>query len=316
MAEEVHISPSRAEPSQEEILDSPIGSRTLTTPPSSRQEFVNLTTIKKLTGDNYPIWKFQMSIMLRARKLLEIVDESAPRVRSKNGDEWLDKDVACQSYLISAIDSQLIRKLMSYRISNRMWRRLCIVHKPNATENVQLLQQQFFDMCMKLEAKMMDHINNVEQLANQLNDLGEPVSERRVIGKILNTLPPSFRHLQTAWINVPHHDQSIETLILCLLMEESRNCIQGFHNGEEEKLFFPSCCQGTNTKNFFLEAKKEHLAKIAKLKETTRCKKLFSYIDFSLFTVLQCSIEFRNPPLNDKLSFLNFPFLHYVVSLF
>lgn len=194
--------------------------------------------------------------MLRARKLLEIVDESAPRVRSKNGDEWLDKDVACQSYLISAIDSQLIRKLMSYRISNRMWRRLCKVHKQNAMENVQLLQQQFFDMCMKLEAKMMDHINNVEQLANQLNDLGEPVSERRVIGKILNTLPPSFRHLQTAWINVPHHDQSIETLILCLLMEESRNCIQGFHNGEEQKLFFLAAAKAPTPRIFSLKQRR------------------------------------------------------------
>jgi hypothetical protein len=63
IAKEAQTSASCAEPSQEEILDSPVSNRTLTTPPSSHQEQVNLTTIEKLTGDNFLIWKFQVSIM-------------------------------------------------------------------------------------------------------------------------------------------------------------------------------------------------------------------------------------------------------------
>jgi hypothetical protein len=70
-----------------------------------------------------------------------------------------------------------------------MWRRLCTVHEQNATENVQLLQQQFFKMRMKPESDVVDHISAIEQLTNQLNSLGEVVSDQVVMCKILSTLP-------------------------------------------------------------------------------------------------------------------------------
>jgi hypothetical protein len=47
-------------------------------------------------------------------------------------------------------------------------------------------------------------------------------------------------------------------------MEESQNRIQGFYNGEEERAFFPSRGQGSNTKNLFPEAKKKRSANTCK----------------------------------------------------
>jgi hypothetical protein len=52
-----------------------------------------------------------------------------------------------------------------------------IIHEQNVTEIMQLLQQQFFDRQMKPNVEVVDHINYVEQLANQLTDLGEHVSK-------------------------------------------------------------------------------------------------------------------------------------------
>lgn len=46
---------------------------------------------------------------------------------------------------------------------------------------MQLLQQQFFDMRMKLDAEVVDHVGCIEQLASQPNNLGEPIWDQAVI---------------------------------------------------------------------------------------------------------------------------------------
>ena len=107
--------------------------------------------------------------------MLGIVDGTTPRESSAHEEDWFDKDAACQSFLISAIDSRLMHGLMNCHTANQMWRRLCTVHEQNATENVQMLQQQLFDMRMKSDAVVVDHINCIEWLANQLNNLGETI---------------------------------------------------------------------------------------------------------------------------------------------
>ena len=212
----------RAVVQEEDIFDRSTRSRT--PPPithSNKQDVVSLASIEKLTGENFPVWKFQMCILLRARKLLGIMDGTISRESFTDEEDWLDKDAACQSFLISAIDSKLLRRLMNCCIANQMWRRLYTIHEQNATETVQMLQQQFFDMRMKPDAEVVDHICCVEQLANQLNDLGEAISDQAVICKILNILPPRFRHLHTAWVSIPRHKQTIESLTLGLLKKES-----------------------------------------------------------------------------------------------
>ena len=78
----------------------------------SRQEFSSFTAhVEKLTGENFDDWKFKMSVMFRARKLLAIVDGSSTQAGADNLEEWMDRDAACQSMILSAIDSKLMRRL-------------------------------------------------------------------------------------------------------------------------------------------------------------------------------------------------------------
>jgi hypothetical protein len=142
-----------------------------------------------------------------------------------------------------------------------MWRQLSIMHEQNVTENVQLLQQQFYELRMKSGSGVVDNISTVEQLANQLTDLGEIVSDQAVISKIMCSLPPSYRHMQSAWDSVPCHEQNIEYLTLRLLKEEARNRIQDSVDDEGEKAFFASG-SGAGQKPLSLEEKKKQAARI------------------------------------------------------
>jgi len=180
------------------------------TPPlithSNRPDLVSLTSIEKFTEENFLVWKFKMSILLCARKLLGIMDGTILRESFTDEEDWLDKDATCQSFLIFAIDSKLLCRLMNCLTAHQMWRHLYTIHEQNATKIVQMLQQQFFDMKMKPDAEVVDHISCVEQLANQLNDLGKTISDQAVICKILSKLLPHFHHLYTTWNSVPRHE--------------------------------------------------------------------------------------------------------------
>lgn len=107
-----------------------------------------------------------------------------------------------------------------------------------------MLQQRFFEFRMKPDSDVADHISNVAFMANQLCDLGEPVSEHVFMTKILCILPPSFRHLASTWDNIPTNQQNIESLTFQLIKEESQNCLQDVADEEGDKAYLSSCGQG------------------------------------------------------------------------
>ena len=107
-------------------------------------------------------------------------------------------------------------------------------------------------------------------MAEQLNDLVEYISERVEMTKILCTLPPRFRHLSVAWDNVPTEQQTVESLTLRLLKEESLNHIHGQMDDEGEKAFFSGSKGEKGGKHLSPEEKKKRAAKIAEVKKRTR----------------------------------------------
>ena len=223
---------------------------------SSPQVF-NVPNIDKFTGDNFGLWKFQMSVMFCARKMMGIVDGSLTKTMCADEGDWIDKDAVCQKMIIQSLDSKFAKRMMTCKTSHQMWRKLLIIHEQNAIESVQLLQQKFYELRMQPNSDMIDHISVVEQMAEQLNDLGEYISERVVMTKILWTLPPRFRHLSAVWDSVPTEQQTVESLTLRLLKEESLNHIHGQMDDEGKKAFFSGSKGEKGDKHLSPEEKKK-----------------------------------------------------------
>lgn len=72
----------------------------------------------------------------------------------------------------------------------------------------------------------MSFITTVQQMAAQLKDLQLPVSDLQVMSKIIMSLPPSFRHLISAWDSVPATEKSITLLTSRLIKEEKMTNIK------------------------------------------------------------------------------------------
>ena len=62
--------------------------------------------VVKLDGTNFKLWKFQLTLTLKAHKLFSVVDGSTPRpAAAADQDEWDTKDVEAQAIIASTLNA-------------------------------------------------------------------------------------------------------------------------------------------------------------------------------------------------------------------
>lgn len=66
-------------------------------------------------------------------------------------------------------------------------------------------------------------MSSIKNMALQLKNVGEKMSDATVMAKILSGLPQSYSSFQTAWDNVDENKQMIENLTERLMREEARH---------------------------------------------------------------------------------------------
>jgi len=74
---------------------------------------------------------------------------------------------------------------------------------------------------MSVNDSISQHITKVENMARQLRDLNENISDNAIMAKILGSLPTKYSAI-TAWDSVAIAEQTFENLRQRLLKEESR----------------------------------------------------------------------------------------------
>ena len=70
------------------------------------------------------------------------------------------------------------------------------------------------------EHSALTHLTTISSMAEDLRNLGSPIPEQQLLMKALLTLPPSYRGLQSNWLGVPLHEQTMANLTTRLLSEE------------------------------------------------------------------------------------------------
>ena len=66
----------------------------------------------------------------------------------------------------------------------------------------------------------MNFVAGVDQIAAQLRDAGDGVTDTQKIAKILSSLPPSYKHFGSAWDSTPRDQQTLSALTKRLVKEE------------------------------------------------------------------------------------------------
>ena len=177
---------------------------------------IDASSITKFDGENYHQWKFQLCCALRARRLfkiakgIEVKPETAAEVAVRK--KWTKDDACAMCLLTSAMYYSQITLIENCQSSKEILDKLDAIYGQKTETNKMLAHERFSGYKMESKDSIAQHIAKVENLAQQVKDTGETVSDIAIITKILGSLPPKFRSFRQAWLSLDETKQTIRNL--------------------------------------------------------------------------------------------------------
>lgn len=174
-------------------------------------------------ASNWNVWKFQSMILLRSQDLLKVVQGISVKPEDEiERAKWEKLDAKAQTWLVTRMSESAMMHILTCTSSAEMWKKLASVYEQTSETSIHIVQQRFFQYKYEEGTEMSTFLSKIEELKNQLKQMGENVSEKFVITKVLMSLPVSYKHFVSAWESAPDNKQTYDNLVSRLLIEEER----------------------------------------------------------------------------------------------
>lgn len=154
--------------------------------------------IKRFDGTGFQGWKFQITAVLMANEIFDIVDrtrakpENQARANAERMKIWIRDNAKAMAIIASAMEHDQLENVLVCTSAKDMWDRLNRIHEQKSATNKLILTQRFHEYRMRPSDTVVQHCSKVQNMAKQLVDLGEPVSDLTVMAKILASLTSKF----------------------------------------------------------------------------------------------------------------------------
>lgn len=209
------------------------------------------TSIPLLKGEeNFSVWCFQVKLALSSNGIFEVVNGTKPRPAetraSGSGDStfeaalesWKKLDMKGQQIIGMSIIPNLVKHIMHLKTSKEMWDKLHVVFQQKSEMSVHMLLQKFFNYSKEPGDSMADHVAKLEDIKHRLKALGEKVSDKMLMCKILMSLPRQYCHFHSAWDSTDMNEKTLENLTNRLMMEETRLKMDDLELDDNQIAFF------------------------------------------------------------------------------
>lgn len=165
----------------------------------------------QLEKDNYVLWKWQFRNILKAKKLMKVLEPGEV--------EDVDKDAQALALLGSALSPNEMLKIINCQTFKDAWRTIEENFENKTTYEPQSLFVRLNSFKINSAVEVSQGISEIKGIVAQLKNLNEKVSDNNVIGAIISSLPSSFEVFTTIWRN--SSDQSLDSLVSKLMAEAS-----------------------------------------------------------------------------------------------
>lgn len=178
---------------------------------------------------DWVLWKFQISILLKFQEVYDYVtgEEKKPTNESESDyrtklEKYNKSDIKAQRAISSTIEKDALLHIVNCKTAAEMWAKLKSVYEQKSETSVHYLQQKFFTFEKDPADSIATFVSKLQELVQQLCDLGEQVSDKMLITKILLSLPPSLNYFKSAWESTADDKKTLNELCARLMMEENR----------------------------------------------------------------------------------------------
>jgi hypothetical protein len=190
--------------------------------------------IEKLEGpEDWPKWKWQISMLLRAHCLEGITNGSrkcpilpadAQPKQTKELTEWQQDDAKAASIIACALSKSVAQLVLTCTSAKDIWDKLCARFERSSTQRLNMLIESFFQAQRDCKEDISTHVAKLQKLFVDLNDElakhnENTLSERMLTGRILSTLGKEYDNFKDVWDTIPTSTQTVNLLIekLCAI---------------------------------------------------------------------------------------------------
>lgn len=187
--------------------------------------------VSKFDGLNTQLWKYQIQNVLIANDLLDVVDSTRtkpvadsykPNDKKNEIRKFIKDDARAKVLIIGTMTDKQAGKFLACETANAIWLKFAFLYEQKSETSKLSLLHKFNGLVMSPSESVGDYITRVPNVARNLADIKEKVSEPMLMAKILGGLPRKFDSLVVAWDSVASDKQTMENLEEQLMREESR----------------------------------------------------------------------------------------------
>src|ERR1700738_1723924 len=145
-------------------------------------------TVEKYDGSNFALWKMHMRFIFQSRDTYSIVDGTITKSSLPTPAEqlqWEKKDKQAIVAILGALDSFHKQEVINCSTSHEMWTQLQAYHDQHSEECIIALQAKYYNLRLNEGESIAIFISTLQQLAKQLTDLGQTITEQQLISKII-----------------------------------------------------------------------------------------------------------------------------------
>lgn len=161
-------------------------------------ELIKVEKLQKT--EDYPLWKFEIRVLLKAADIMDVVtgefvkperdEDQSAELHEAALVKWNKSDCKAQRIIVTALGRQPKLHVLNCETARDMWSKLESVYEKKSEASVHLISQKFFDSKKDPADDIAMFISKLLALVQQLKELGENISNKFIITKIL--IPPEY----------------------------------------------------------------------------------------------------------------------------
>lgn len=190
-------------------------------------------TITKLNNTNYFTWKFKMQMVLTKEKVWKTISQSPPTGTELTS--WNVSDESAKALIALSVEDNQLSLIMDKTSAKEMWKALQEFHQKSTAVNKMTLLRNMFDTKMNESTPVEEHIEEMTNYLQKLNDLGVQAFNDDEIKTaiLLSSLPESYRTFVTS---LETREKLTWPMVTSKLMDEGKHRARNNLNSDEKLL--------------------------------------------------------------------------------